>query len=64
MMNDVWSLFAVVALPYIRKDTGVHVPMLYYFDPNGTFGNDEDIIDKGNRILVLLNIMWRQQIQL
>jgi hypothetical protein len=60
LMKDVWSLFAVVALPYFGKK-GVHVPMLYYFDPNGTFGNDEDIIDNGNRIRVLLNIMWRNK---
>ena len=60
MMNDVWSLFAVVALPYFGN-TGVHVPILYYFSPNGTFGNDEDIIDKSNRIRVLLNIIWRDK---
>ena len=60
LMKDVWSLFAVVALPYFGKK-GVHVPMLYYFDPNGTFGNDEDIIDNGNRIRVLLNIMWHKK---
>ena len=58
--NDVWSLFAIVALPYFGKK-GVHVPMLYYFNPNGTFENDEDILDKGNRIRVLLNIMWRNK---
>jgi hypothetical protein len=60
LTNDVWSLFAVVALPYFGKK-GVHVPMLYYFYPNGTFENDEVIIDKGNRIRVLLNIMWRNK---
>ena len=56
LMKDVWSLFAVVALPYF-VNTGVPVPMLYYFNPNGTCGIEEDIIDKGNRIRVLLNII-------
>jgi hypothetical protein len=60
LTNDVWSLFAVVALPYFGKK-GVHVPILYYFYPNGTFENDEVIIEKGNRIRVLLNIMWRNK---
>jgi len=60
LFRDVWSLFVVVALPYVGTK-GPKVPMLYYFDPSGSYGNDADVLDKGNRIQVLLNLLWSQK---
>jgi hypothetical protein len=60
LFRDVWSLFVVVALPYFGTK-GPKVPMLYYFDPSGSYGNDADVLDKGNRIRVLLNLLWSQK---
>jgi hypothetical protein len=31
---------------------------LYYFDPIGSYGDEADVLDKGNRIRVLLNLLW------
>ena len=33
----------------------------HYFDPIGSYGDEADVLDKGNRIRVLLNLMWRQK---
>jgi hypothetical protein len=60
LLRDEWSLFVVVALPYFGK-RGPKVPMLYYFDPIGSFGDEADVLDKGNRIRVLLILLWRQK---
>lgn len=60
LTKDVWSLFAVVALPYFGNK-GVYVPMIYHFNPNGVFENEQDVRDKVNRIRVMLNIMWRNK---
>jgi hypothetical protein len=53
LFRDQWSLFVVVALPYFGKK-GPKVPMLYYFDPSGNYGNHADVVDR-------LNLLWRQK---
>lgn len=57
---DKWFLLVVVALPNFGTK-GPKVPMLYYFDPSGSYANDADVLDMGNRIRILLNIFWCQQ---
>ncbi len=52
--------FVVAALPYFGK-RGPKVPMLYYFDPIGSYGDEADVLDSGNRIQVLLILLWRQK---
>jgi hypothetical protein len=61
LFRDQWSLFVVVALPYFGK-RGRKVPMLYYFDPSGSYGNHADVVDRSNKIQQLLNLLWRQKI--
>jgi hypothetical protein len=46
LFRDELSLYVVVALPYFRK-RGPKVPMLYYFDPIGSYGDEADVLDKG-----------------
>ncbi len=60
LFQDELSLFVVVALPYFWKK-GPKVPMLYYFDPIGSYCDEADVLDKGNRIQVLLNLLWGQK---
>jgi hypothetical protein len=52
-----WSLFVVVALPYIGKKSSI-TPMLCYFDPICSNGDDADIITMSTKIQQLLNVLW------
>ena len=60
LFRDKCFLLVVVALPNFGTK-GPKVPMLYYFDPSGSYANDADVLDMGNRIRILLNIFWCQQ---
>ena len=61
LFRDQWSLFVAVALPYFGTK-GRKVPMLYYFDPSGSYGNHADVLHRSNKIRQLLNLLWRQKI--
>jgi hypothetical protein len=60
LFRDQWSLFVVVALPYFGK-RGHKVPMLYYFDPSGSYGDHADVVDRNNKIQQLLNLLWHKK---
>ncbi len=49
-----------MALSYFGKK-GHKVPMLYYFDPSGSYGDHADVLDRSNKIQQLLNLFWRQK---
>ncbi len=60
LFRDQWSLFVAVPLPYFRTK-GHKVPMLYYFDPSGSYSNHADVLHRSNKIQQLLNLLWRQK---
>ncbi len=60
LFRDQWSLFVAVALPYFGTK-GCKVPMLYYFDPSGSYGNHADVLNRSNKIQQLLNLLWCQK---
>ncbi len=60
LFRDQWSLFVAVALPYFGPK-GRIVPMLYYFDPSGSYGDHADVLHRSNKIQQLLNLLWRQK---
>ncbi len=60
LFRDQWSLFVAVALPYFGTK-GRKVPMLYYFDPSGSYGDHADVLHRSNKIRQLLNLLWCQK---
>ncbi len=61
LFRDQWSLFVAVSLPYFGTK-GCKVPMLYYFDRSGSYGNHADVLHRSNKIQHLLNLLWHQKL--
>jgi hypothetical protein len=58
LFSNEWSLFVIVALPYVGKKSLI-TPMLCYFDPIGSNCNNADIITISMKIRQLLNVLWQ-----
>jgi hypothetical protein len=61
LFSNHWSLFAVIALPYMEKNN-TFAPMLCYFDSVRSNGNPHVILNMSMKIRQLLNVMWQNKV--
>ncbi len=60
LISNNWSLFVVIALPYIGKNN-TFTPMLCYFDPFRSNADKHVILNMSMKIRQLLNVMWQNK---
>ncbi len=60
LSSNEWSLFVIVANPYIEKKSFT-TPMLCYFDPVDRNGDNADITNMSVKIRQLLNVLWQNK---
>jgi hypothetical protein len=60
LFSNHWSLFVVIALPYLGKNN-TFTPILCYFDPVRSNGDQYVIINMSMKIRQLLNVVWQNK---
>ena len=60
LISTKWSLFVVVALPYVGKNSS-KTPMLCHFSPIGPIFDEAAIATMSEKIRQVLNVLWQNK---